>query len=343
MDWLGRAKPMPLIIDCDPGVDDAIALLLTFAAPELELLGISVVAGNVPLSVTAANARRICELAGRSEMPVYAGCPRPLLGPQIGIDAGSGVTVTAAEVHGETGLVGVELPAPQMALQPEHAVSWLIQTLSEATAPITIATLGPLTNLAVALTQSPHILPKIRQIVMMGGAITHGNITPKAEFNIYCDPHAAQIVLASGCPITLVSLDVTHSAIATPERIERLRAIGEPLGPIVAAWLKAYGAYDEAKYGFSGPPIHDACVIAYLLAPDAFTSRPCPVSIELTSPAAIGQTIVDWWGQAPSQNPAVNVLTAIDADRFYALLVDRLTHLNSRLQLSVSSDAPPTG
>lgn len=328
---------MKLIIDCDPGVDDAIALLLTFAAPELDLLGISVVAGNVPLTVTAANARRICELAGRSDVAVYAGCPRPLLGPQIGVQAGATAGVTAAEVHGETGLVGFELPPPQMALQPEHGVNWLIQTLSEAAEPVTIATLGPLTNLALAIVQAPHIRPKIHQIVMMGGAITHGNITPKAEFNIYCDPHAAQIVLASGCPITLVSLDVTHCAIATPARIEQLRAIGEPLGPIVAAWLKAYGAYDQAKYGFAGPPIHDACVIAYLLQPEAFSSRACPVSVELTSPAAIGQTIVDWWSQAPlpnpTNNPLVNVLTAIDDERFYGLLVDRLRRLNPAIRL----------
>jgi purine nucleosidase len=311
---------MSLIIDCDPGVDDAIALLLAFAAPELQLLGITTVAGNVPLAHTSANACRICELANQRTIPILAGCPRPILR----------ALETAAEVHGETGLKGFDRPAPTLSIAPEHAVQWLIQTLLAAPEPVTIATLGPLTNIAVALIQSPSIIPKIRDIVLMGGAITYGNVTPSAEFNFYADPHAAHIVFTAGVPLTMVSLDVTHTAIATPDRIAALRAIGEPLGPVVANLLTAYGAYDQAHYGFAGAALHDPCVIAYLIAPELFQSRQLYVEIETNSPTTIGRSIVDWWNM--SEHPAnTNVVTIINADGFYQLLRDRLLKLNQSL------------
>jgi purine nucleosidase len=302
---------IPLVIDCDPGVDDAIALLLAFGSTELEIRGISTVAGNVPLSRTEANARRICELAGRSEMSVYAGCPRPLVR----------TLETAEAVHGVTGLVGVTLPEPTMPLQAQHGVAWLIETLLTATAPITVATLGPLTNLAVAIVQAPQIVPKIRELVLMGGAITHGNVTPSAEFNLYCDPQAAQIVFTAGLPLTMISLDVTHKAIATPERVDQIRQVGK-LGAIVADLITAYGAYDREQHGFAGAPLHDPCVIAYLIAPELFASRDLFVAI-VTQGEAMGRTIVDWWGTT-GQAANARVVTAIDADGFYRLLGERL-------------------
>jgi purine nucleosidase len=306
----------PLIIDCDPGVDDAIALLLAFSAPELKICGITTVAGNVPLSVTQTNARRICELANHTEIPVYAGCPRPLLR----------TLATAEYVHGETGLVGVTLPDPVMPLQSTHAVTWLIQTLLDAPKPVTIAALGPLTNLAVAIVQAPQIIPKIQDLVVMGGAITHGNITPSAEFNFYCDPEAAQIVFTAGIKLTMMSLDVTHQAIATPDRLARIRAIGTPLGTIVADLLTGYGVHDQSHYGFAGAPLHDPCVIAYLIQPDLFESRELHVEIS-TQENTRGRSIVDWWDMT-GQNANVRVITSIDADGFYELLTERLSTLN---------------
>ncbi len=315
------SKSVPLIIDCDPGVDDAIALLLTFASPELDLLGIVTVAGNVPLSVTSGNARRICELAQRRDMSVFAGCPRPLRQS----------LVTAAAVHGESGLIGVDLPAPTMALQSEHGVAWLIRTLMAAEQPVTIATLGPLTNLAMAIVQAPEIVAKIQRVVIMGGAVTQGNITPSAEFNIYCDPESAQIVMTAGLNLTLIGLDVTHTAIATPDRLQTLRDIGTPLGPLVANLLTAYGAYDRQHSGLAGAPLHDPCVIAYLLQPGLFTARDCYVEIETVSPDRRGQTIVDW-AQTTNHPANATVVGTIDAVGFYALLGDRLAALHSRLR-----------
>ena len=205
--------PLPLIIDCDPGVDDAIALLLTLAAPELDLLGITAVAGNVPLVLTEKNARKICQLAGRTEIGVYAGCPRPMMR----------TLVTAEHVHGSTGLEGAELPEPTMPLRSQHAVSFLIEQLIQAQQPITIAALGPLTNIAIALIQQSAIVQNIEEIVIMGGAIARGNVTPSAEFNFYVDPHAAKVVFESGAKLTLLSLDVTHQVLTTPERLGKMR------------------------------------------------------------------------------------------------------------------------
>jgi purine nucleosidase len=240
--------------------------------------------------------------------------------------------VTAEAVHGETGLTGVELPPPTMVAQSEHGVAWMIRTLLAAPVPVVIATLGPMTNLAMAIVQAPQIRPKIQRVVAMGGAITHGNITPSAEFNFYCDPHAAAIVFTSGVPLTLISLDVTHTAIATPERVQRLRAdIGAPIGPVVADLLGAYGEYDQARHGFAGAPLHDPCVIAYLLKPGLFDTVDRYVEIETVSPSSLGRTIVDWW-QTTGNPVNTTVATAIDAAGFYQLLGDRLRHLNAALE-----------
>jgi purine nucleosidase len=307
----------PVIIDCDPGVDDAIALLLALACPEeLSVLAVTTVAGNVPLNLTQNNARRICELAGKLDMPVYAGCPRPLLRSLI----------TAADVHGNTGLDGTSLPEPQLQLQSSHAVAFLIDTLMHASEPLTLAILGPLTNLAVALIQQPEIASQIREVVIMGGAVTQGNITPSSEFNFYVDPHAAQVVFTAGLPLTLITLDVTHQAIATPDRISALRAIQSAVSDTVVGLLEHYAKYDMSHYNTAGPFLHDPCVIAYLLRPDLFTCRPVYIEVETSSPLTMGRTVVDLW-QSMGRSPNANLVDSINVAGFYELLIQSLAKL----------------
>ncbi|MEN9203400.1 MAG: nucleoside hydrolase [Thermostichus sp. DG_1_6_bins_120] len=305
----------PLIVDCDPGQDDAVALLLALASPELQLLGITTVAGNVTVQQTSDNARRICELAGHPEMRVYAGCPRPLLRP----------LQTAEHVHGKTGIDGADLPEPQMPLQPIHAVQYLIETLMAAPQPVTLALLGPMTNLAVALVQQPQIVEHIDRLVFMGGSAFEGNVTPAAEFNILTDPHAAQVVLSAGIrEVVMLGLNVTQQVISTPERIERIRALKTRVGEVVAGMLTFYGKFDLERYGLPGGPLHDPCVIAYLLEPQLFQTQPCYVEVETTSALNLGRTVVDRWGT--SHRPAnAQVAFEVDAQGFYDLLTERLS------------------
>lgn len=310
--------PRPIIIDTDPGQDDAIAILLALASPEFDVLGLTVVAGNVPLKLTEMNARKICELAGKPETKVFAGCARPLMRS----------LVTAEEVHGKTGLDGPELPDPAMPLQDQHAVDWLVETL-RAAAPggITLCTLGPLTNVAAALVKAPDIAGRITEIVMMGGGFFEGgNVTPAAEFNIYVDPHAAHVVLNSGVKITMHPLDVTHKALMTRTWIDSLKALGNRTGTAAAAMLDFYERFDMEKYGEDGGPLHDPCVMAFLLQPDLFKGKDCNVQVETGSELTMGMTVVDWWGV--SGKPAnCHVINQIDAAGFYSLIHDRLARL----------------
>jgi len=305
--------PLPIIIDCDPGVDDAIAILLALASPELDILGITTVAGNVPLPLTQSNARKICELVNRRDIPIYAGCPRPMLRSLH----------TAEEIHGKTGLEGVTLPEPTLPLQHQHGVQFLIETLLAAKEPITLATLGPLTNVAIALIQAPQIAEHIREIVMMGGAITQGNVTPSAEFNIYVDPHAAEVVFASGLPTTLLSLDVTHQVLTSPDRLAVLRGIKTPVGQVVADLLSHYGRLDGDRHDLPGGPLHDPNVIAYLLRPHLYEGKRGHISVETSSPLTLGRTVVDWWG-SHLEHSTVHIIETADADGFYELLVERI-------------------
>ncbi len=255
-----------IIIDTDPGQDDAVAILLALASPEeLDVIAVTAVAGNVPLELTARNALKICELAGRTDVPVYAGCQRPMVRTLF----------TAEYVHGPTGLDGADLPDPEMALQPDHAVDYLVETLMDSDAgEITLCPLGPLTNIAVALVKEPAIATKVREIVLMGGGFFEGgNVNPAAEFNIFVDPHAAHVVFTSGIPITMMPLDVTHQALTTPLRVEAFKALGTPAGDAVAGMLDFFDRYDMEKYGTEGAPLHDPCVVAYLLEPDLFDRR----------------------------------------------------------------------
>ncbi|MBA3446926.1 MAG: nucleoside hydrolase [Pseudaminobacter sp.] len=307
-----------IIIDTDPGQDDAVAILLALASPELEILGITVVAGNVPLRLTGINARKICELAGKPNTKVYPGAIRPLLRD----------LVTAEEVHGQTGLNGPPLPEPAMKLQDRHAVDFIVETLMRVeSGTVTLCPLGPLTNIALALIRQPEIAPRIREIVLMGGGFFEGgNVTPTAEFNIYVDPHAADIVLKSGIPIVMMPLDVTHKALTTAKRVAAFRALGTKVGIATAEMLEFFERFDEEKYGTDGGPLHDPCVIAYLLKPELFKGRFCNVTVETSSELTMGMTVADWWG-VTSREKNVTYMRDIDHDGFFELLVERLGRL----------------
>ena len=304
-----------IIIDTDPGQDDAIALLLALASSEFDVLGITTVAGNVGLAQTEANARRICELAGRTDLPVFMGCPGPLLR----------AVIDAAQVHGETGLDGCGLPEPTMPSQPSHAVQWLIQTLSQAPPrSVTLCLLGPMTNLASALIQAPEVRGAIEEVVAMGGAIHRGgNVTPVAEFNIYADPHAADIVLRSGLALTLMPLDVTHQVLVTPSILARFAALPPPIGKACHGMLGFYFRPNEARYGEFGSPLHDPCVIAYLIAPHLFSGKKIPVAIETNSPLTLGMTVGDWWNSTSHPANAM-VMNKVDAPALFELILSRL-------------------
>ncbi|MCC1494391.1 nucleoside hydrolase [Cognatishimia sp. F0-27] len=308
-----------IIIDTDPGQDDAVAIMLALGSPDaLSVLGITCVAGNVPLPLTSRNARMVCELAGHPEVPVYAGCAAPLARP----------LVTAEHVHGRTGLDGPDLPEPTMPLQDKDAVSFLIDTLRDRPAgTVTLCPLGPLTNIATALTRAPDIADRIAEIVLMGGAYFEvGNITPAAEFNIYVDPEAAAIVFRSGVPLTVMPLDVTHKALVTAPRNNAFRALGTPVGLATAQMTDFFERFDKAKYGSEGAPLHDPCVIAYLLEPSLFSGRHINVEIETTSELTLGMTVADWWG-VTDRAPNATFMGDVDADGFFALLTERLGRL----------------
>jgi purine nucleosidase len=308
-----------IIIDTDPGQDDAVAILLALGSPEeVEVLGITAVAGNVPLPLTAKNARIVCELAGRPDVPVYAGCDAPLMRK----------LVTAEHVHGKTGLDGPAMPDPVTALQAEHAVDFIIETLrQEAAGTVTLCPLGPLTNIATAFQRAPDIIEKVQEIVLMGGAYFEvGNITPAAEFNIYVDPEAADIVLKSGARIVMMPLDVTHRALTTAPRVEAFRALGTEPGRMVAEWTDFFERFDKEKYGSQGAPLHDPCVIAYLIRPELFEGRFINVEVETQSPLTLGMTVADYWRVTDRPANAL-FMQQIDAEAFFALLAERIARL----------------
>lgn len=308
-----------IIIDTDPGQDDAVAILVALASPEdIDVLGITCVAGNVPLDLTTRNARIVCELAGKPEVRVFAGCDRPL-----GRDL-----VTAEHVHGKTGLDGPDLPEPTMAMADGHAVDFIIDSLRDhAPGTVTLCPLGPLTNIATALQKAPDIARRIAKIVLMGGGYFEGgNITPAAEFNIYVDPEAADIVFKCGAPIVVMPLDVTHKALVTKDRNDAFRDIGSPVGLAVAQMTEFFERFDKEKYGSDGAPLHDPCVIAYLIQPDLFQGRHINVEIETHSELTMGMTVADWWG-VTDRAPNATFMNGIDADGFFDLLTARLARL----------------
>jgi purine nucleosidase len=307
-----------IIIDTDPGKDDAVAILLALASPELEVLALTAVAGNVPLSRTEANARQLLELGGRPDIPVHPGCMRPLVRNPV----------TAEHVHGETGLQGLVLPEPATPPRPGHAVDAMIDMLRQA-APgeITLCLLGPATNLAMALVKAPDIAARVAEVIWMAGARSEGgNVTPAAEYNVHADPDAAEVLLNSGIALTLLPLDLTHQVRLTRERLARLRTIGTAAARAVAVMFSDADGTPQREREQEGIPLHDPCVIAWLLRPALFSGRRINVQVETGSPLALGMTVADWFGVS---GRAANAtwLNQADAAGFFDLLLERLARL----------------
>jgi purine nucleosidase/pyrimidine-specific ribonucleoside hydrolase len=310
------ATPIPVLIDCDPGHDDAIALLLALASPEVELLGVTTVHGNQTLEKTTANALRVLELAGRSDIPVAAGAERPLVGPPA----------VAGEVHGESGLDGPELPDPTTAPVDAHAVDFLAERLLGAPEPVTLVPTGPLTNVALLLARHPRAAERIERIVLMGGAIAEGNVTPAAEFNIWVDPEAAARVFASGLDVTMIGLDVTHRALLTPAHAAALREAGR-IGAFVADLHGFYARFHADIYGWDGAPVHDALAVAHVIRGDLVHAERRNVEIDRASELCRGRTVVDLWRRTGRpENAWVGV--DLDAGGFLGMLVERLGRLS---------------
>lgn len=306
--------PLPIILDCDPGHDDAIALILALASPELELKAVTTSAGNQTPEKTLRNALRILTLLQRSDIPVAGGAVKPLMRELI----------IADNVHGESGLDGPELPEPNFAPQQCNAVTLIAKTLRESEEPVTIVATGPLTNIALLLTSHAELQPKIARIVIMGGAAGLGNWTPAAEFNIYVDPEAAEIVFQSGLPMVMAGLDVTHRAQIMSEDIERFRQLGNPVSAVVADLLDFFMEYHkQEKWGFQGAPLHDPCTIAWLIKPSMFTCVERWVGVETQGKYTQGMTVVDYYGLT-NNAPNTTVMMDIDRQAFVDLLVERV-------------------
>ena len=315
-------KKRALIIDCDPGLDDAVNLLLALASLEkFDLLGITTVAGNVGVELTQRNARIICQLAGFSQIPVYAGCARPMLRE----------LKTARNFHGQSGLLGIDIFEPEVPLQEQHAVDFIVETLMAAeTESITLLPVGPLTNIAMAMIREPRILPKIEEIVLMGGsARAGGNVTPAAEFNIYVDPHAAQVVFNSGRPLVVMGLDVTHQALLTEKRIEPLMDLHTSVAMLAQTLFESIIETYRQKFSRESAPLHDPCAMAYLLNPELFFGEAVHIAVETNSELTMGATIVD---NRQLTNQPINAtwMTSIDADGYFSLITERIAILGGR-------------
>lgn len=320
-------KKIPLIMDCDPGLDDAVAILLALASPEeFDLLGITTVVGNCSLEQTQQNARRICELAGRPDMKVFKGCPRTLFSSDLQPTSSD---YSATDIHGETGLGGCKLPPPTMPLQSQDAVSFLIDTLLNASTKITIAASGSLTNLACAFIMEPRIKEKIEKIVIMGGAIGIGNISPAAEYNFYTDPQAAYVVFASGVPLVMIGLDATRMTQTSEKWLSEIEAMDTPVVHAIIDMLSYYHRPDAIlEPGVSGGVLHDPNIIAYLLKPELYKGREVYVEIDISSTILAGRSTVDWHGKF-GHKPTAYVINTVDADGFFSLLTERLKRYSS--------------
>ncbi len=311
-----------IILDCDPGHDDAVAILLALAAPQqIEVLGLTVVGGNVPLERTVENALRVLLLADREDIPVYGGCPRPLLREMV----------TAEHVHGESGLdtgSGQLLTMPETTAADQHAVNYLIDTIRASDdKTVTLVATGPLTNVAASFAMAPDIIDRLHQVVIMGGAFHEpGNITPAAEFNIFVDPHAAKAVFDSGVDLVAFGLDITHQMRITPARLADISGKGGRCGSVVADLLEFFNQYDMSKYGWDGAPLHDPCTIAWLIDAEIFSGRKMSVSVDINDGINLGRTVADWYTTTDAE-PNVTVTTDGDSDRFFDLIVERLATL----------------
>ncbi len=309
----------PIIIDTDPGPDDALAILLALgAADRLEIRGITTMAGNVGVDQTTVNALKICALGGAPQTPVHRGCPRPLMR----------ALHTAEFIVGEDGLGGMDLPEPTVAARPQPAVAYLVETLRAAPdRSLTLCALAPLTNIALALVIAPDIARKIDSIVMMAGARDLGNVTAAAEYNVFVDPHAAHIVFEAGIPITMFGLNATYQAVATGARIEPLARAGGKVSAQVVAMLRRERPGGKSLGGDGGHPMHDPCVIAYVLWPELFTGRDCRVDVAVDEGPTVGRTTIDWWGRSGAPANA-HVIDTLDADEMFARLAAAIQTLD---------------
>ena len=310
-------KPISIIVDCDPGIDDTIALLTAFVSPELDILGITPVCGNQPLERTVHNALQVCELGDRTDIPVYAGCFRPMLREPI-----------YGQFHGKSGLGNTTLPEPVKQAERMSAVDFLIETLAEAGQKgerITICCLGPMTNLAVALRMQPQIVDGIERIVMMGGAYREsGNRTMTSEFNVLADPHAAHVVFSSAIPIVALALDATHQVMLKPEHVAEFSRVSGRISETLAELMAFWDRDDVHRYGSRGGPLHDPLVMAYILAPQLFKTQKARIFVEHESELCMGQTIADWYGKSGLE-PNADIVTKVDAEGVIAFFLDRLS------------------
>ncbi|MSP82197.1 MAG: nucleoside hydrolase [Alphaproteobacteria bacterium] len=307
-----------IILDCDTGRDDAVAIALALASPEIDVLGVTAVAGNAPLAMTERNCRFVCELCGRADLPVHAGADRPLLRD----------LVVAAAVHGTSGIEGIDDVQPTMPLRAGHAVAFILETLEAAPGPtVTLVPTGPLTNLALAYAQAPALFANVKQIVLMGGARREGgNVTPTAEFNIYVDPHAAKIVFGCGRPIVAISLDITHRVLAEPRHAARLRERGGVVAATLAPLLAPTRGVNRTRHGIDRSPLHDPCTIAWLLRPDLFKTKHVNVEVETEGSLTLGETVVDFWART-ERAPNVHWAHDVDVEGVFDLLIERIARL----------------
>ena len=297
-----------IILDCDPGHDDAVAITLAANSDKIDLLGITVVAGNQTLEKTQVNARNVCQWLG-VDVPVYAGCGQPMVREKM----------VAGDIHGETGLDGPAFPPLTKPLEKEHAVNFIIRTLMESDGDITMVTTGPMTNLAMAMRMEPAIIPKIKQIVLMGGAYTNGNVTPAAEFNIIADADAAYVCFTSGCPITMMGLDVTRKVLCYPEIVDRMEKIGNKASKLFADLMRFFCKTQKEVFGWEGGPLHDPVTIAWLIDPSVVTLKPMHAEIDIRSVQSYGRTNCDFFGYG-GQEPTANVAIDIDAEKFWDIV-----------------------
>jgi purine nucleosidase len=301
-----------IILDCDPGHDDAIAILLALSSPELEVLGITTVYGNVGLPFTSRNARIMVELAGKTTK-VFAGASRPLLRDRI----------SAENVHGKSGLEGPSFAEPKLPLEPQHAVQFMIDSILEHPNQVTLVPVGAFTNIALAMRLEPKIIGLIQEIVVMGGSTTLGNASPAAEFNILCDPHAASIVFSSGVKLTMFGLNLTHQCLATPDRVAKFKALGTRVGNVTAELLEFFKLAYNKRYDFAGPALHDPCTIAYLIKPELFSVQTMHVEVDVLPGASFGRTVCDVW-DVTGKPANCDVAMTANADGFFDLLIERL-------------------
>lgn len=309
-----------IILDCDPGHDDAVAILLALGSPEIELLGVTTVGGNQSLEKVTYNARAVLEKAGATHIPVYAGCARPLVRPLS----------VAKAIHGETGLDGVELPEPTRPLEQAHAVTYIVKTIMKSDpGTITLVPTGPLTNIALACRLEPEIVSRVKEVVLMGGGYHTGNRSAVAEFNVLTDPEAAHVVFNEPWQLTMVGLDLTHQALCTPEVQARINRIGSPLAAFVSDSMNFFRESYQDNRSFENPPVHDPCAVAYVIDPSLIATRRCPLNVELRGELTVGMTVADFRDQEPSaQECNTQVATALEVDRFWDLVVDAIRRLS---------------